>query len=578
MRPSLTWRDAASNGELTYPQGVAFPHVSDRADPVNGASRRARTLLDRFWGEFLSLEPLFATLAGDERFDDRLPDPGPDGLARRETVHRAALESLEGLDRSVLGMEERTALDMLEAIARRELAIVEQRLDRFWAVSHMLGGHLLGPSQLLAQFGALQRADTPERADRYLARLTAVPAYLRAVEDVMREAVGDGQVAPRVVVDRSIGAVQRQLDAGPEASPALSPAAERDRDRVAAALRDHVFPAYGRYLETLRDYRAAARETIGLGALPAGEAMYAAEILGWTGLQLDPRELHDLGRAGLETIREEGRAIAERLGHASAVEAVGAAEDREIARDAVLLLAREQVERGWEAARGFFGRLPTRNCEVRPVPEELEGDALDYYQAPTEDLSRPGIYWVNSAPRPRHSLATTTFHEATPGHHFESSLSVEAPGRHPIRRHGNELQGAAFGEGWGLYSERLADEMELFADEYERLGMLEMQALRSARLVVDTGIHAFGWTREQAVVELEKTGLPRWMAEAETDRYIAMPGQALAYRVGQSEIERLREEASRRPGFRLADFHDRLLEVGSVPLPALRREMASDDA
>ncbi|HEX6206753.1 MAG TPA: DUF885 domain-containing protein, partial [Actinomycetota bacterium] len=235
----------------------------------------------------------------------------------------------------------------------------------------------------------------------------------------------------------------------------------------------------------------------------------------------------------------------------------------------------EQVERGWEAAKGFFGRLPARNCEVRAVPPDLEEDALDYYQGPTDDWSRPGIYWVNTAPRPLHSLAPTTYHEATPGHHFETALSVEAEGRHPIRRLGNELQGAAFGEGWGLYSERLADEMGLYVDEYERLGMLEMQALRAARLVVDTGVHAFGWERERVVAELEGTGLARWMAEAEADRYIAMPGQALCYKVGQLEIERLREEASRRPGFRLADFHDRLLEMGSVPLPTLRRELAA---
>jgi uncharacterized protein (DUF885 family) len=345
---------------------------------------------------------------------------------------------------------------------------------------------------------------------------------------------------------------------------------------VAAALKDHVFPAYARYLEALHDYRPSARETLGLSALPGGEGMYAAEILGWTSLHLDPGELHVLGRAELDNIREESRRIASRLGFpnsAAAVAARAAAGGNQVERDAVLRLAREQVQRGWDAAPGFFGRLPTWNCEVRQVPSDRERDALDYYQGPTEDWSRPAVYWVNSAPRPRHSLATTTYHEANPGHHFETALSVEAGGRHPIRRHGNELQGVAFGEGWGLYSERLADEMGLYGDDYERLGMLEFQALRAARLVVDTGLHAFGWSRDQAVTALADTGLPLWMAEAEADRYIAMPGQALSYKVGQMEIERWRGEASRRRGFRLADFHDRLLAVGSLPLPALRREL-----
>ncbi|HEX6262582.1 MAG TPA: DUF885 domain-containing protein [Actinomycetota bacterium] len=534
-----------------------------------------RELLDRFWDEFLGLEPVFATLVGDERFDDRLPDPSPEGLARRESVHRSTLEALGDVDRTGLGMEERTALDMAESLACRDLAIVELRLDRLWAVSHMQGSYLCGPGLLPGHLGALQRADTPERVDRYLARLSAVPAYLEAIRGVMREAIDAGQVAPAVVVDRSIGLVERQLEAGAEASPAMQPATEgADRDRVAAVLADVVLPAYADYLEALRAYRPSARETLGLHALPGGEEMYAAEILGWTGLPLDTGELHELGRSQLDSIRAEGAAIASGLGFPDPAEAIAARADHEIARDAVLLVAREQVERGWEAAKGFFGRLPARNCEVRAVPPDLEEDALDYYQGPTDDWSRPGVYWVNTAPRPRHSLAPTTYHEATPGHHFETALSVEAEGRHPIRRLGNELQGAAFGEGWGLYSERLAHEMGLYADEYERLGMLEMQSLRAARLVVDTGIHAFGWERERAVGELEGTGLPRWMAEAEADRYIAMPGQALCYKVGQLEIDRLRVEASRRSGFRLADFHDRLLEVGSVPLPTLRRELA----
>jgi len=534
----------------------------------------ARTLLDRYWEEFLSLEPVFATLVGDERFDDRLPDPSPEGLARRESVHRSALKALQGIDRVGLRMEDRTALDMVESLAHRDLAVVEHRLDRLWAVSHMQGSYLCGPGLLLGQLGALQRADAPERVERYVVRLSAVPRYLEAIEEVMREAVDAGQVAPVVVVDRSIGLVERQLEAGADASPAMQPVTEaEDRERIATVLTDRALPAYAGYLEALRAYRPSARESLGLSALAGGDEMYASEILGWTGLALDPRELHDLGRAHLDGIRDEGRAIASGLGFPDPAAAVSARTGNEVARDEVLRLARDQVERGWEAARGFFGRLPTRNCEVRAVPLDLEEDALDYYQGPTGDWSRPGIYWVNTASRPRHSLATTTYHEATPGHHFETALSVGAEGRHPIRRLGNELQGAAFGEGWGLYSERLADEMGLYADEYERLGMLEMQALRAARLVVDTGVHAFDWSREGAVAELEDTGLPRWMAEAEADRYIAMPGQALCYKVGQLEIERLREEASRRPAFDLADFHDRLLAVGSVPLPALRREL-----
>jgi uncharacterized protein (DUF885 family) len=203
--------------------------VTERNDDRRGGTpepeETAPRLLDRYWEDFLGLEPLFATLVGDERFDDRLPDPSPEGLARRESVHRSALRALRGMDQSELDLEVRTALDMLEAVARRDLAIVEHRLDRFWAVSHMVGSYLFGPSQLLGQLGMLQRVDTAERLDRYVARLGAVPRYLDTIGEVMREAVDAGQVVPAVIAERSIGLVERQVEADPETSPALEPLA-----------------------------------------------------------------------------------------------------------------------------------------------------------------------------------------------------------------------------------------------------------------------------------------------------------------------------------------------------------------
>jgi uncharacterized protein (DUF885 family) len=188
------------------------------------------------------------------------------------------------------------------------------------------------------------------------------------------------------------------------------------------------------------------------------------------------------------------------------------------------------------------------------------------------------VYYVNASDldqRPLHHLATTTYHEANPGHHFQVAVEQQIEGRPALRRFAGILAGSAFIEGWGLYSERLADEMGLFVDEYERMGMLEAQAWRAARLVVDTGIHAFGWDRDRAIAQLEVAGVPHLDAVVETDRYIGLPGQALAYKLGQIEIERWRAEAAERegPGFDLKAFHDRLLALGSLPLPALDREL-----
>jgi len=542
---------------------------------------RARALVDAYWQGLIEADPLLGTLVGDERFDDQLPDPSEAGRSKRETMHRRALEDLRGLDRDVSDVGVRTSLDMLEAIALRDLAEIEHRLDRLRMVSH-----LWGPGQLLGELGSLQRADTPERLDRYLSRLAAAPDFFQAVNDVVREGVLTGVTAPRVVVERSVAQVERLLATPPETSPAVMPVPESDqagRDRVADELRRTVMPALETYLSALRDYLPDATETIGLFALPDGDAMYAAEILSWTTLPLEARRVHDLGVEDLERIQEERALCAERLGSSDpAAVTVALLADRSNtigSKDELVRIAEDQVTRGWEAAPRFFGRLPKSNCEVRLVEEFREADMpFAFYQPPSEDGSRPGIYYVNGfelESRPRYHLATTTYHEANPGHHFQIAIEQEMGDRPNIKRFGGLLAGAAFAEGWGLYSERLADEMGLFLDDEERLGMLDAQAHRAARLIVDTGIHAFGWSRERAIAQLEEAAVPHVDAVIETDRYITLPGQALAYKIGQFEIERLRAEAAKAEGdaFSLSEFHDRLLALGSLPLRALRREV-----
>jgi uncharacterized protein (DUF885 family) len=202
-----------------------------------------------------------------------------------------------------------------------------------------------------------------------------------------------------------------------------------------------------------------------------------------------------------------------------------------------------------------------------------------FYQPPSADGSRKGIYYVNAGDlegKPLHHLATTTYHEANPGHHFQIALEQEMGERPAVRRFGGLMAGSAFAEGWGLYSERLADEMGLLEQESERLGMLDMQGMRAARLVVDTGIHAFAWSRERAIGLLEDAGVSHVDAVIETDRYVTLPGQALTYKIGQFEIEQHRADGAKRGGdaFSVRAFHDRLLGLGSLPLSALRRELA----
>jgi uncharacterized protein (DUF885 family) len=542
----------------------------------------ARALVDRYWEGLLETEPLLGTQVGDERYDDRLPDPTDTGIAAREALHRGALEELALLDRDMEDLGLRTSLDVLEAIADRSLAEIEHRIDRLQVASHFWG-----PSQLLGELGSIQRADTPERLHRYLARLRAVPAFYAGVADVARSGIPTGVLAPRVVAERTVAQIDRLLAMPVEENPALMAVPDADADGRAAVvdvLREVALPALAMFHTVLRDeYLPHATETIGLLALPGGEAIYEAEILSWTTLPLSAQRVHDLGVEDLARIQEERHASASALGAPdpeAAIRRMNESGRNAIAsKDELKAIAEDQVRRGWDAAPAFFGRMPLQNCEVRLVEEFREADmAFAFYQPASEDGSRPGIYYVNGyelGDRPRHHLATTTYHEANPGHHLQIAIEQEMGDRPALRRFGGLMAGSAFAEGWGLYSERLADEMGLFLDEAERLGMLDAQGHRAARLIVDTGIHALGWSRERSIEQLEAAGVPHTDAVIETDRYITLPGQALSYKIGQFEIERQRADAAKRLGdaFSLSDFHDQLLALGSLPLPALRREL-----
>ena len=359
--------------------------MTSQPDPAQRDAEAAASLVDRYWEELLEIEPLIGTMVGDERYDERLADPGEDGRRRRLDFQQGALDELAGLDRSALDVTMRTSLDVLESIAQRDVAEIGHRFDRLQVVSH-----LWGPGQLLAELGSIQRTDSPERLDRYAARLSAIPPYLAVIDEVVREGVTSGTLTPRVVAERAVGQVERLLQIPPEESPALAALAPEDgaaRDRIASVIRDEVNPAYERYLEGLREYLPHATETIGLSALPDGDAMYATQILAWTTLPLEAQEIHDIGVERLATIQEERRLIASRLGFPSAAEAVEAhtagGHNTADSRETLLEVAREQVRRGWDAAPAFFGRRPTENCDVRLVEEFREADM------PSRSISLP---------------------------------------------------------------------------------------------------------------------------------------------------------------------------------------------
>jgi uncharacterized protein (DUF885 family) len=541
------------------------------------ASSDLGALAARTWERTLELNPTLATIYGDERYDDRLDDPGPVGRAARRALADETLVSAAAIPAASLDEEERITRDLLHLTAATEIADDEARMDLVGAVQQQ------GHQSLLPELVQFQKADTPERLERLLARLAAYPAMADSVIDLLDEGRAAGLTAARVVAERTLAQLERLLGAPAAASPIVTipdVAREEDRARILDAVERHVRPADARYLEALRAYLPATREVPGLCSTPGGDGRYAARIRAYTSLDISAEELHRIGLEELETIEAARRVIAGAAGFGDDTTAYRAAlnaDPAEIPATPAALVARcsEDVQRAFDVAPAWFSRTPKAGCEVRAVDPLLEKDAAGaYYYTPTVDGSRNGIYFVNTYDLPSRTYwtaASTTYHEAVPGHHFQLALEMELEGLPLFRTLGFWPQGTAYVEGWALYAELVADEAGLFRNEGERFGMLDGQALRAVRLVVDTGLHAFGWSREKAFQAMVAAGIHPTDASSETDRYIAWPGQALAYLMGRREIQRLRRERERREGsaFDIRQFHEDVLRHGKLPLAIL---------
>ena len=539
-------------------------------------------LADRFWESILELNPTTATVYGDERYADRLEDPSPAGRARARRIMEETKAAAEAISPDGLSVEERITRDVLIVIADQAIEEDDQGTHRLKVVDQ-----ISGPQTLLPQVCQFQPADTPERVDKFLARLEAYGPYMAANTDILREGLETGLTAPRIVAERTIAQLERLLAIPLDQAivPAMAQVTnEADRERVRKVTESVIYPADRAYLEVLQgDYLAGTREDPGLWSARNGDSIYRTQIRSWTTLELEPADVHQIGLDELAKVDEGRRAIASASGAATpAAYRQRLADDpanTPRTKDELLERAREDIDRAMAVAPRFFGRLPKSGVEVMAVEEFKEKDApFAYYFPPSPDGTRPGIYYANGYDLPSRKytkLATTTYHEAVPGHHFQIALEQENPDLSTFRRLGARIVGGAYVEGWGLYSEKLADEMGLFRDEAERFGMLDAVAWRAARLVVDTGLHALHWSRQRSIDFLLEAGLSETDATIETDRYIAWPGQALTYMIGCREIERLRGELTARngSGFDLREFHDQVLAHGSLPLATLSREL-----
>jgi uncharacterized protein (DUF885 family) len=540
-------------------------------------------IAERFWEDLLALQPLTATMYGDERYADRFDDPGPEGRAQMVALAQRAAAEAAAVPEAGLSVEDRITRDMLGVIGS---LITEEDENHYYEIGAV--DQINGPQTILAQVSQFQPADTPERLERWLDRLRAYGPYIDANIAILEDGARSGRTAARIVAERTIRQIEGLLATPIEQAviPSLSRvASDEDRDRVRDVVRDVVYPADQRYLAALRNgYFEKTREQPGLVSAPDGDALYRYAIRRWTTLDLDPRDVHEVGLTELASIDQERVLISREAGYGDDVDAYRAALATDPANQASTkeeLVARchEDIHRAMDVAPRVFGRLPRADCDVKPVEAFKEKDApFAYYFPPTPDGSRGGTYYVNTYDLPSRTfskLASTTYHEAVPGHHFQIALEVEHPTLNTFRRLGARMTGPAYVEGWGLYSERLADELGLYRNPPERLGMLDAQAWRASRLIVDSGMHGLGWSRQQSIDWLLKTGLSNTDAVIETDRYIAWPGQALSYMTGMREIRRLRRELEARDGarFDLKRFHDELIGHGSLPLATLAHEL-----
>ncbi len=545
-------------------------------------------LYDEYW-EFVLLEnPTWATYLGDHRYDDRLEDASEAGVYRREEAHRDFLERLRGLrtdggsgtDQLNREIFERDMVEYLEGARFRPYLL---------PMNQQGGPHIDIPE--LTTYHPLTNV---QGFDTYIARLRAFPRLVDENVANMRTGVRERIVPARVNVGKIVPQLDAQIVDNPEASDLYKPAidmastvpasdAGRIRRELRDAIADAIVPGYVSLRAFVRDeYLPATREEAGIWALPDGKERYAFAVRHHTTTSMTPDAIHDLGRKQLARIHGEMQGVMDRVGFRGTAQEFAdklrADPAMHYPTGAELLAGFKDILRKMDTALPcLFGRLPTASYGFREIEAFRAEAAPDaYYYAPAEDGSRPGYFYVNTHKpevRPKYTMEALAYHEAVPGHHLQIAIAQELTRLPKFRRYGGFT---AFIEGWGLYSERLPKEVGFYADPYQDFGRLTLQAWRAARLVVDTGIHDMRWTREQAIEFFkENTALSEHNIVSEVERYIATPGQALAYMIGRLKIEELRSRAEAKLGgrFDVRVFHDELLGDGALPLDVLERKM-----
>jgi uncharacterized protein (DUF885 family) len=550
-------------------------------------SQTLKQLFDEERAFYWLEDPLTATSDGMHAYDDRLPSVAPDAQARRLEADRGFLQRLHAIARTPLSPQEQVSYDLFDFMVSQRAALAAHREWRA-PLNSDSGFHV---DVLFMHELANPRTTTDY--ERYIARLKDLPRYFSENIENMRQGMRDGFTLPAEILDGISGVIAGEQFAHVEDCPLYRPFAnfpstvpQADRERLTAAgraaIEESVLPAYAGFQHFFeREYRPRARRTIAASALPDGRAYYRDLVRNYTTLpDATPEQVHEVGLAEVKRIRGEMGGIIREVGFKGSF-----AEFLTFLRTDPQFYAStpEQLlrEAAWISKQidirlpAFFGRLPRTPYGIRAVPEEVAPNYTGGRYNPGP-LGGAGEYWVNTyqlKSRPLYVLPALTLHEAVPGHHLQGALARELTDVPTFRLN---FYPHAFGEGWGLYSEKLGEEIGVYHTPYERFGRLTYEMWRACRLVVDTGMHAKGWTSQQARDYLAaNTALSEHEIRTEVDRYIAWPGQALAYKTGELKIIELRHRAEAKlgPDFDIRAFHDAVLDNGGVTLPVLERQV-----
>ena len=576
-------------GVTVFLMATATTFGAAPAGDLEARRKQMSDLLADHWNYTLSHSPEFASILGDKRWNDKLSDFSQEEIEADLAKAKEYLGRFEAIDPT--GFPDQEALTRTLSIRSFQEQLEDARFRKWeMPVTQIYGVHIDMP-----QLVSLLSFETVKDYEDYVARLKALPRLMDQVVIQMRKGMAEGLMPPKFLLEKVVtqaqGIAQKKAEDSPFAVPLSKiPASFSDADKtrlraaVLGAITDSVVPAYGKFTTFVKEeYAPKGRTEPGMWSLPQGAERYANVVERQTTTKLTPDEIHKIGLEQVALIEKDAMAVAKKLGFKD-WKALAASIEKDPkrhfhSREEILAAYRKFIDRMKPQLPKLFGRLPKADVIVMKVEEfrEKEASGAQYNQG-TPDGSRPGHVMINtSEPETRKTISTesTAYHEGVPGHHLQIAIAQELEKMPPQRQ---QAFFAAFAEGWALYSERLGKEIGFYEDPYSDFGRLQDEMLRAIRLVVDTGFHSKKWTRQQVVDYFHAhSAIDEVDVQSETDRYISIPGQALAYKIGQLKILELREKAKKDLGgkFDIRKFHDTILDAGALPLDVLEARVNS---